>query len=194
MPPVTEDRRKELAKEAKALGEEGKVGHTVWCDVVVMRRGCTSICISVYVGERGGCSCIRPPGSVGDIDSAARYCRVRCSCFCGTRPSCRPTYFLPVLFVLASLVVTHTSDSIRSVYKLRLRSVTSGGRLWTRSRRPRRRKTWGRTRWGDKNRVLKRLLVQSMYGVLGLSVSLPTYLGATAMFGKEKILLVLRGG
>lgn len=24
MPPVTEDRRKELAKEAKALGEEGK--------------------------------------------------------------------------------------------------------------------------------------------------------------------------
>lgn len=29
MPPVTEDRRKELAKEAKALGEEGKVGDTV---------------------------------------------------------------------------------------------------------------------------------------------------------------------
>ncbi|CAN0303544.1 unnamed protein product [Ectocarpus fasciculatus] len=25
MPPVTEDRRKELAKEAKSLGEEGKV-------------------------------------------------------------------------------------------------------------------------------------------------------------------------
>lgn len=34
MPPVTEDRRKELAKEAKALGEEGKVGliyEVVWC-------------------------------------------------------------------------------------------------------------------------------------------------------------------
>lgn len=35
MPPVTEDRRKELAKEAKALGEEGKVGHEMWwCDMV----------------------------------------------------------------------------------------------------------------------------------------------------------------
>lgn len=37
MPPVTEDRRKELAKEAKALGEEGKVGliyEVVWCGVV----------------------------------------------------------------------------------------------------------------------------------------------------------------
>lgn len=34
MPPVTEERRKELAKEAKALGEEGKASHSTHLDLL----------------------------------------------------------------------------------------------------------------------------------------------------------------
>ena len=37
MPPVTEDRRKELAKEAKGLGEEGKVGSLIIHDNTILR-------------------------------------------------------------------------------------------------------------------------------------------------------------